>query len=427
MFTYKCKEITIYDSLQNVRKKQVFIVKTSFEIPNLMLPSPLTYFVLKYGKSYNTQRKYAQELCGFINYIIIKTQSNNSELYAALRMKGLSELNFYHLADYINHISNNPEKQISFDTVKLKQDVLYLFYSYLNGLKINIQNEKIFNELKLLNSQGYSNRTKKKTPFDLCQDIFISYPSHFSKKNDVLKDMPEELWALFIEYAEEHYPNLVFGLILNICGGVRRGECVNLRVKDVKLYKNNHSIYLNIKDNQEELFGDRDININNSQVKKVRKKQPVLPLYSRIQEIFNEHKKYLMKVYNTQHIENKAFFVNADGKPMSGDSYGEYFKNLKLDFIAFLESEGLPALAQQLREYRWESHIGRHIFTNAIVKNGYANGSGNKPIPKLVAILRGDSSEDSSNEYIDNYTISEAVSKNINDISTIATEYENND
>lgn len=427
MFIYKSKEITIYDSFKNIRRKQVFVVKTSNEISNLILPSPLTFFILKYGNSYNTQRKYAQELCGFINYLNHKMQSDTSELYETLRIKGLSGLNMYHLADYINHISNNPEIRVSINTVKMKQDILCLFYKYLSGLRINIINDKIFEQLDLHSLQCSNKRIKKMSPFDLCQDILISYPSNFTKTNDVLKDMPEELWTLFIEFAEEYYCNIAFGLVLNICGGIRRGECVNLRVKDVKLSKNSNSIYLNINDNQDELFGERDINLNNSQVKKKRNKQPVLPLHSRIQEIFDEHKKYLMKIYYTQNIENKALFVNAEGQPMSGDSYGEYFKDLKLDFIAFLESEGLPALAQQLREYRWESHIGRHIFTNAIVKNGYANGSGNKPIPKLVAILRGDSSEDSSNEYIDNYTICEAVSNNINDISTIATEYENND
>jgi|GEM_PF-4345942 len=239
--------------------------------------------------------------------------------------------------------------------------------------------------------------------------------------------MPEDLWNLFVEYAEEYYQHIAFGVLLTICSGIRRGGCVNLMVKDVKLDKRANQLFLNIKDRQYELFGDRDINLNNSQVKKPRKKQPVLPFYSRITQIFNSHKEYLVKVYGSNHIENKALFVNADGLPMSGDSYYNSFNNLKRNFIEFLEIEGLPALAQQMREYRWATHIGRHIFTNTIVKKGYANGSGNKPIPKLVALLRGDSSEESSMVYIDEFTLSEAVSKNINDISKIAAEYKDNE
>ena len=427
MIIYKTRDITIYDSLHKERSKRIFIVKFDSQSPKFILPSPLTYFVLKYGKSYNTQRKYANELCGFINYLISKVQQGGNEMFEALKIQGLSGLTFYHLANYLNHISNNPEEQLSLDTVLIKQNVLYNFYKYLSLSKINKLNDDVIEKMNILNSQVANRKRRKVSPFDLCPDIVIKYPKQLTKSNGVLKDMPEELWNLFVEYAEEYYQPIAFGVLLTICSGIRRGGCVNLRVKDVKQHKHNHLLYLDIKDNQLELFGERDINLNNSQVKKVRKKQPVLPLHSRILEIFDTHKKYLMKVYNSQHIEDKALFVNADGLPMSGDSYSTYFSKLKQDFIEFLQNEGLPVLAQQMREYRWATHIGRHIFTNTIVKKGYANGSGNKPIPKLVALLRGDSSEESSMVYIDEFTLSEAVSKNINDISKIAAGNDEND
>lgn len=427
MFIYKTRDITVYDSLRHVRSKQIFIVKFNPQSPQFILPSPLTHFVLKYCKSYNTQRKYANELCAFINYLILKVQDGKNEVFEPLKTKGLSGLTFYHLSLYLNHISCNPEEQLLLDTVKIKENILCMFYKYLSISNINNLNDTIIKKMDLLNSQITNKKSKKISPFDLCPDIIIVYPKQLTKFNGVLKDMPEELWNLFVEYAEEYFQPIAFGVLINICSGIRRGECVNLRVKDVKLHKQNHLLYLNINDNQYELFGDRDINLNNSQVKKIRKKQAVLPLHSRVTEIFEGHKKYLMKVYNTHHIENKALFVNADGLPMSGDSYSNYFRELKNDFIKYLEDEGLSALAQQMREYRWGSHIGRHIFTNTIVKKGYSNGSGNKPIPKLVAILRGDSSEESSMVYIDDFTLSEAVSKNINDISKIATGNDEND
>jgi integrase len=312
-------------------------------------------------------------------------------------------------------------------TAKIKENILFMFYKFLSLSNINNLNDDIIEKVDLLNSQNINKKSKKISPFDMCPDIVISYPKQLTNSQSVLKDMPEEIWNLFVEYAEEYYPNIAIGVIITICSGIRRGGCVNLRVKDVKLHKQNHMLYLNIKDNQYELFGDRDINLNNSQVKKPRQKQPVLPLHSRIVEIFETHKKYLRKIYNSRYIKNKALFVNAYGLPMSGDSFSNYFNNLKHDFIKFLENEGLPALAQQMKEYRWGTHIGRHIFTNTIVKKGYANGSGNKPIPKLVALLRGDSSEESSMVYIDEYTLSEAVSKNINDISNIAMGYNKNE
>lgn len=427
MFTYKTRAISIYDSLHNNTEKKIFIVKYDHEIPKLALPSPLTYFIYKYGSSYNTQKKLSDDLCAFINYINLNVHKGDNELFNLLKNKGLAGLTFEHLAHYLNYISNNPDTPLSLNTVLIKRNTLYRFYKFLSISGINHINDKIIEKVDLYNSQRTNTRSRSASPFDYCPDIVISYPQNAIKPNKVLKDMPQEVWELFIEYAEEHYFVIAFGLLLVICSGIRRGECVNLRVKDVKVYKQNSTLYLNIKDNQLDLFGNRDINLNNSQVKKIRKKQPVLPLHSRIVDIFENHKNFLKRIYKTEKIEDKALFVNANGLPMSGDSFSYYFRSLKSDFINFLEDEGLASLAQQMRYYTWGAHIGRHIFTNAIIKYGYVNGSGNKPISKLVAILRGDSSEESSNTYIDDFTISEAISKNINDISKLAMENAKND
>ena len=420
MIIYKVKDISVYDSLIKKKKNQIFIVKSNNNSVEPMLPSPLTYFILKHCNSYDTQRKYATELCAFINYIIIKIHKGDNKLFLPLKKEGLAGLTFQHFAHYINHISNNPDIPIAFDTVKSKEYIIYLFYNYLSLATINTLNDSVMDKVNLLNSQKTNKKSIRTSPFKFCPDIEVVYPKQITKSNHVLKDMAEELWNLLVEYAEEYYLPIAFGVLILICSGIRRGKLVNLRVKDVTLHKQNHILYLNIKDNQHELFGEREINLNNSQVKKERKNQPVLPLHSRIIELYYNHLDYLKRVYHTQNISNKALFVNSDGLPMSGYSFSNIFSNLKQDFINFLENEGLPALAQQMREYRWGSHIGRHIFTNTIVKKGYANGSGNKPIPKLVALLRGDSSDESSMVYIDEYTLSDAVSKNINDISSLA-------
>ncbi|WP_313563663.1 hypothetical protein [Ruminiclostridium cellobioparum] len=57
-----------------------------------------------------------------------------------------------------------------------------------------------------------------------------------------------------------------------------------------------------LKNRQYEQFGDREINLCNSQVKKPRNNQPVLPLHSRIIEIFETHKKFLKEKYGIEHI-----------------------------------------------------------------------------------------------------------------------------
>ena len=303
-----------------------------------------------------------------------------------------------------------------------KEAILFRFYKYLSISGINSKNNKILEKIDRTNSLYANKRSKKVTPFDEIHDIIIKYPNESNKPRPLLKDQPEELWELFIEFAELNYPNISFGIVLSICGGIRRGECVNLLVRDININQQNRTLYLNIQDRQIELFGERDINLNNSQVKKPRKKQPVLSIHSHIVELFESHKARLCKIYGTTNIANYPLFVNADGNSMSGDSFSGYFNRLKASFIEFLIDEGLQDKVETIKYYKWGTHIGRHIFTNFIVKNGYANGTGNKPIAKLVAILRGDSCEESSNTYIDTFTIGTAIQANINDISKIAME-----
>jgi integrase len=427
MKIYKIEAITVYDELRKTHCKDIFIVKRDDNNSNKFFPSPLTYYLVKYCNSYNTKKRYGTCICSFINYVIRQTEKGINENFIQLKSQGLTGLTFYHLAHYINFISNNPENIVIYDTVKQTECILYGFYQFLSIAKIDTKNDEIINKINSLNANLPNKRRGITSPFKLCSDIVISYPSRGIKKNTTMKDMPEPLWDLFVEYAEEYYVQIAFGVLIMICSGIRRGECVNLLVKDIKFKKSNQMFYLNIKDRQVELFGSRDINLENSQVKKVRKNQPVLPMHSRIYEIYENHIAYLKTKYNTRNVSDKALFVNAEGNPMSGDSYSKYFIHLKNEFVEYLDYEGLGNLASQLNEYRWGSHIGRHIFTNTIVKNGFANGTNNRPIAKLVAILRGDSCEDSSQVYIDDFTLSEAVAKNINEISKIAMEYTNDD
>lgn len=422
MVKYDVKPIRIYNELKGTVDKQIFIVMTDERYPELIIPSTLTTFVLKQSREFNTQKKYADEICEFINYINCQLKADNN-LFIKLKSCGLSGLNYYHLAHYINHISNDNITPRNYTTVMLKQDILFRFYKNLSIAKINTINDNILDKVENRNMNLKNSKMKRTTPFNLISDIVIYYPNTNYVKKPILKDMPVEIWRLFVEYAYIYAPRIAFGLVLTICSGIRRGECVNLRVKDIWFNTDNHTYYLNIKNNQSVLFNARDINLNNSQVKKCRKRQPVLPIHTEVEYLFDRHIKYLKDIYGTNDIKNRGLFVNADGNAMSGDSFSNYFYRLKNNFINYLYEEGLAEFAQQLRYYKWGTHIGRHIFTNTIIKNGYTNGTGNKPIAKLVAILRGDSCEESSNVYIDEITISTAVTKNINEISAIASEY----
>ena len=107
MIIYASRALTINDSLYKAKAKKIFIVKYDSKTPNFIMPSSLTCFVHKYGTSYNTQKKYADEVCQYINYIITKIAKHDNPLFECLAHEGLRGLNYYHLANYINYLSTD--------------------------------------------------------------------------------------------------------------------------------------------------------------------------------------------------------------------------------------------------------------------------------------------------------------------------------
>lgn len=51
MVIYRTKELSVFDSIRKIRRKQIFIAKYDTEYPEFILPSRLTSFIVKYGNS----------------------------------------------------------------------------------------------------------------------------------------------------------------------------------------------------------------------------------------------------------------------------------------------------------------------------------------------------------------------------------------
>ena len=105
---------------------------------------------------------------------------------------------------------------------------------------------------------------------------------------------------------------------------------------------------------------------------------------------------------------------------MTGEVYQKEFSKLKFNFLKFLEKE-YPALFDELARKTWGTHIGRHVFTNHLIKEGFVNNPNTGEVDtKLLMILRGDSSEKSSSVYIDVQTVTKTVASSIDIVSKIA-------
>jgi hypothetical protein len=422
MITYTVKEIVInnYSEGKSTEKREAIIVKYENDKRDIWFPSPLTEYVYHYHKnaSINTKLKSARIVCQFINFLNNQVRLNQDDCFECLKEQGIKALNYNHLAKFINYLSNNIDTINSYETVKDKEATLLKFYNFLYQRRITGEDAKI-NRKIVEDTNRWKNSEKRGhyvfvSPFE--ENCFpIHYPNKDRVQKKILKDMDDDVWNLFIEYAEKTYPNIALGIAFQCMGGLRMGEVVNLKIDSVKLFRNYKHIRIDIEDRQNELFRDRNIDVKKSQVKHQRLNQPVFDFNGRLFELWDKHISWLNS--NEKIINKMALFVDSNGKAMSGDSYEKYFYRLKKDFIELLESNGNAALAKFLSEYSWGSHIGRHIFTNYLIKTGIINNMDGKPQAEYLRILRGDRSPYSAGDYIDNKAIIEVVINKINMIS----------
>ena len=254
------------------------------------------------------------------------------------------------------------------------------------------------------------------SPFKQSNIYKVDYPDKGTKSNKLF-NIESDIANIFLEFARKNYPNIALGVAFQFMGGLRRGEVVNLTVDSIELDDKKKYLKVDIKDRQDELFYDRNVKTNTSQVKKERLGQPVFNFNSELYEIWTEHLKYraLNRRDNT-----KALFIDAKGNPMSGITYYRNFTKLKSDFINFLEGESYEGLVNLFTKKRWSTHIGRHIFTNHLKEKGCLDMYDKSSQARQLMILRGDSSVQSAEDYIDKTRIIENVTKQINKVSKIA-------
>ncbi|WP_238900266.1 site-specific integrase [Clostridium sp. YIM B02500] len=431
MIVYKAKEIPIMnlDERIPVRKNEIIIIKQLDINSNVWIPSALTDFIKCYylNASNNTKIKNAGILCGFINYINLQIELGEDKVFEELKSKGLFAIKHIHLAKYINYLSNKSEIRNSYNTIKIKESILLKFYDfiYLKGISSKEAkiSKKVVSGLRKNSTNAFNTKRGQIviiSPFIDKAKYHIRYPDKTRKRCEQLKDMNDDVWKLFLEYAEENYINIALGIYFQIMGGLRMGEVVNLVMDSVKVDKHNDLILLDIEDRQNELFYSRGINTLKSQVKKNRINQPVFNFNSRLFEVWEVHKRILNG--NKKYHNHRALFIDSKGEPMSGEVYIKEFYKLKKEFIGFIETKK-PIIANELRVYSWGTHIGRHIYTNYLIKKGLINDSTGQSSSKMLMILRGDSSELSSSQYLDSKAVSEVVRNNLELISNISVKY----
>ncbi|WP_410495699.1 hypothetical protein QTL86_18575 [Cellulosilyticum sp. ST5] len=419
---YKVKEISVGNT------KEILIVECDESNKEVWIPSRLTDFIATAYSVYslNTKTKVARYVTGFMNYLVQEVAKKEDKIFDNLKTDGLYGLNFYHLANYINHISNPNIIGNCYETVKDKEDVLLRFYNYLFKKGVTNETAKLETEIVLDKIKPYSKKTKVSgareviiNPFTDRLKYNLKYPAR-NRTDNTLKNLAKEEWIQLIEYAEKYYPEIAFGVVIQCMGGLRQGEVVNLLRDDVDIDEELRMLNATIQDRSKELFEDRGISSRKSQIKKnYVSVQSIFSFDGDIIERYEKHLMYISKIANKKSIQLRALFIDARGNAMSGDVYEKKFNKLKRGFIEELDKVS-PSTANKLKKCRWGSHIGRHIFTNYLLDSGVADTESEITNRKIVQLLRRDVSPESTDEYVDKKMIYTQIAKNIKRMSQVA-------
>ncbi|SFB25654.1 MULTISPECIES: site-specific integrase [unclassified Bacillus (in: firmicutes)] len=341
------------DNFNNPIYRQHAVIAIKNNLTSHSIIHPLTDFIFTHWKhrSYNTMKSHASNLCSFLNYLIRNKRK--------LGISNLADLDIEHATEFLNQQTFDKKSR---ETVLSYQRTLFQLFKYL------------------LQKNAINNRP----PFN---NVILPSP----RANNVEHNLPEVYILRFLELASIIVNPIALGIYLQIFGGLRVGEVVNIQKYDIKTIGpyGIDGLMLNIEKTQ--FRTDLKDTSGSNYVKKTRD-QLVLGFRDWLKNLYKDH-------YENYAISNtsEALFLNKHGKPMSGSSYRYYFRILKKEFIKSLilsENPHDKIAAVALKNSDWSTHIGRGIFTNMIAEVAEN--------PQEIALLRGDEDINSSLPYMAN-------------------------
>lgn len=378
----------------------------------IRIPSRLSSLMYKWeNQSISNSRNFADIICPFINFVYQQTIDGEDEKFDALKEKGLMGLTYYHAQQYLIYKIG---QGINRSTATAYTSAILDFYT--NLLDIGILDKKLVKRpktrrLKKGKRKGQEMRIEnpfKKYPYE------VPYPTKTNTKLNKLINLDEDVWLLFLRVAETYAPDIVLGIALQMFGGLRRGEVVNLTLEDIKpVGENPHELRVDIYNRTTDLFnGRKDAELVKSQPKKPRANQVIVNFNGELIKYYNNHLDFRTNRLATTKSTTDALFVDKYGRPMSGLRYEQRWNKVKREFLKALENTKYSESKEYTKKV-WGCHLGRGIFTNLCLVYGLASNA------DQLRNLRGDESSDSSKPYIDEFFKSGLVVKALNYISTI--------
>ncbi|WP_340015779.1 hypothetical protein [Paenibacillus sp. FSL K6-1318] len=346
-------------------KKQFAAIALKNLTTDTHIVHPFTDFILNYwqARKFNTQRKHALNTVKFLNYLLFNKRNMN--------IRSLADLTLMEGNYFLNSLTSEGQSRGS---VKDNERTLTYLYLWLSIKGVGTLEETKFNKKETHYGKYYY-----ESPFQ------VIYPDH--RPSNVEHAFPIRYIPLLFEIAILVARPIALGIYLQMFGGLRVGEIVNLKRTQLRRRVANGDFLFEVKD--QNFRSDLKDSSGSNSVKRSRK-QRVFQIRDWGESLFNDH----IELFAPTDKSN-ALFVNRDGKSMSGRSYRQYFDKLKRSFIEYLKLHGDSddkLIAHHLSMMSWSTHIGRGTFTNMLAELAEN--------PYDIAFPRGDKSLLSSLSYM---------------------------
>ena len=221
------------------------------------------------------------------------------------------------------------------------------------------------------------------------------------KTERIFRDMPTKVFALLLNQAFKHTPEIAFAICAQAFAGLRPGEALNLRQENSPLgtgivitMVNNTTKSIELDLTQEYVL--RSDGVMCGKIKKERRQKVYPSFLPAFMAAYERHKTYLSR----KHFESAycPMFLNAQGLAMTYANYRYLFRQLIQKYLRPMllnhEDAECRLYGQLLYENPLGSHCLRHWFTVSLVLMGEDVAQ--------VQYWRGDSNPESALAYLQN-------------------------
>ena len=335
----------------------------------------------------NTIKTWGQFVCRFLNFVLI----DNYSQFKIDDIKEVSlEIGNKFLEEYAKGNIGGEEKSIQ--AIKKEMHRLCKLYSYI----------------KSIYKKDASKIYKLKWRYRDTQNR-VHYNNHFSLndndnerlKFDIFRDMPSEIFEVFLRLSKIDYPELTFAIALQAYAGLRPGEICNVRqsidpknpgVTYQKIGSKINAFSINLTKKYQMRYDGTDV----GGIKKRRIQKVYTPYLTKLQELYEEH----LAILDNYEFDDGYYpmFINENGEAITVKSYREKIQRLAnghlKDFLAKSDNPYFRRYAQILTQKKLSPHFLRHYFTVLLVRDNLT--------PHEIATRRGDKNLDSSLIYCNN-------------------------